>query len=459
VVTGTSLWTYKPTLQQLLGALPHLHHLHLPSLDSLSDYGIENAGAAAVAALAPLQHTTSLTSLVLEGPAGAAAQQQVQEILPSSLQRLGWSLQPAGTDEALPSFNCLTGLTALRLTKKAGAVNSHVGEDCFTSLRNLRQLVLEGIPISDAGLLACKEQLVTFAPGSWTQVLRQLTHLQMLGVGTTDPQITQQLLQQAPPVQALHVQLHYRPQEWGSPWVLQHYKWLAGLKRLGLTVEGLQAAPAELCSLTQLQRLTLTLDKLDKATAASWAQALGRLGNLEVLSVPAVLTACGGPWLTGLTRLAFFEVKPSLGGCVHETLPKWVHVNAAAAHIGRFVMQASADPSPTAASCSASTTTTSSSSSSSSSSGSFGSSASGHWHSGQTRMVCFAGFSTFSGISSSSVWSSVELYPAVVAAVPVLPPGVHLFKGSWRQLQQCGMDLWPAPVAARLRQVHLGCYY
>jgi hypothetical protein len=46
-----------------------------------------------------------------------------------------------------------------------------------------------------------------------------------------------------------------------------------------------------------------------------------------------------------------------------------------------------------------------------------------------------------------------QLHHAVVAAVPALPPGKHLFPSSWRYLQEIGVELWPAPVAARLRQL------
>jgi hypothetical protein len=48
---------------------------------------------------------------------------------------------------------------------------------------------------------------------------------------------------------------------------------------------------------------------------------------------------------------------------------------------------------------------------------------------------------------------TTHLHRAVVAAVPVLPPGKHLFMGSWKLLRQCGVELWPVPVAARLKQL------
>jgi hypothetical protein len=52
-----------------------------------------------------------------------------------------------------------------------------------------------------------------------------------------------------------------------------------------------------------------------------------------------------------------------------------------------------------------------------------------------------------------------DLQPAVqqhrAAAVPVLGPNKHLFRGSWQQLQECGVELWPEPVAARLQQLQL----
>jgi hypothetical protein len=47
----------------------------------------------------------------------------------------------------------------------------------------------------------------------------------------------------------------------------------------------------------------------------------------------------------------------------------------------------------------------------------------------------------------------VQLYQAVAAAVPVLPPNRHLFRGSWQELKTAGVELWPAPVAARLQQL------
>jgi hypothetical protein len=42
-----------------------------------------------------------------------------------------------------------------------------------------------------------------------------------------------------------------------------------------------------------------------------------------------------------------------------------------------------------------------------------------------------------------------------VSALAPLPPNKHVFRGSWQQLQECGLELWPAPVAARLQQLLL----
>jgi hypothetical protein len=426
------------TVQPLLGALPHLQHLHLPPFGGVGFRSQEEAEAAALDAVAPLQASTSLTSLVMEGPdkASAAAQQQLLANLPSSLQKLGWTSFPM--DPQPPSLDCLTGLTSLRLTNGQTVMQSELGDSAFTALTGLKQLVLEGVPISTGGLLACKEQLVTYSPLTTTQVLNKLTRLQMLGVAAGNAPQMQQLLQQAPPVQALQVQLQYSPltsaQEGSSTTgVLQHYRWLTGLQRLGLRVQGPQAAPAELGSLTQLQRLTLNME-VTPMVNASWTQALAGLVNLEVLQVPDVLTACGGQWLTGLTRLAFLEVKPLPSQHLY-------FMTAAAAHIGRFVMLGARDRSSTTlAACSSCQRTTNSSTSN----------GSGIGHSRHTKLVCFAACDSF---------SDAELYRAVVEAVPVVPPGVHLFLGSWRQLRQCGAEMWPAPVAARLQQVHMGCYY
>jgi hypothetical protein len=45
------------------------------------------------------------------------------------------------------------------------------------------------------------------------------------------------------------------------------------------------------------------------------------------------------------------------------------------------------------------------------------------------------------GCSSRLQPAAVELYGDVVAAVPVLPPGVHLFRGSLVQLRHCGVEM------------------
>jgi hypothetical protein len=65
----------------------------------------------------------------------------------------------------------------------------------------------------------------------------------------------------------------------------------------------------------------------------------------------------------------------------------------------------------------------------------------------QVRVVCL------SFKNSGATHHAARLRRALVAAVPVLPPGRHLFRGSWQQLQECGVELWPAPVAARLQQL------
>jgi hypothetical protein len=449
-------------LVPLLGALPYLQHLHLPLLGGNSFRNREEAGAAAVAALAPLQHSTSLTSLVLVGPAQAlpAARQQLLQALPPTLRHLGWNLD-VYRSEAQPTFDCLTGLTSLRLTQGA-MTHRFLREGCFIALTGLRRLVLEGALISDAGLLACKEQLVSLHSRHFVEeVLPHLTRLESLSVtaaGTAHE--TRQLLQQAPPLRALHVQLHApllesfqleevqdRPQEQptadsrDSPWVLQQYRWLTGLKQLGLELEWPLAAPKELCCLTQLQQLTLNALQVHPLTAASWAQALAGLVHLEVLSMPAVLTALEGPWLTGLTRLVVLQVGPAAGDS------GWFGMNAAAAHITQFLVPGSAGVSTKTA-----TAASSSGGSSSSSSSSSGSEANGDWLPQDFRMVCFSGLGSIIGTPVA------ELYHSVVAAVPVPPPQVHMYRGSLGQLQQCGVELWPAPVAARLQQLHLGCF-
>jgi hypothetical protein len=61
------------------------------------------------------------------------------------------------------------------------------------------------------------------------------------------------------------------------------------------------------------------------------------------------------------------------------------------------------------------------------------------------RMVCFG--------AALDIRQAAQLHRAVVAAVPMLPPSKHLFQGSWQQLQECGVELWPEPVAARLQQL------
>lgn len=61
------------------------------------------------------------------------------------------------------------------------------------------------------------------------------------------------------------------------------------------------------------------------------------------------------------------------------------------------------------------------------------------------RMVCFGAL--------WDIWQAVQLHRAVAAAVPVLPPSKHLFLGSWQRLQECGVELWPEAVAARLQQL------
>jgi hypothetical protein len=426
------------TLQPLMGALPHLQHLHLPLLYGVPPYSIdsqEEAGAAALAALAPLQHSTTLTNLVLSGPMDAteAAHVQLLSSLPGSLRELRWGMVGLEDPQQL-SFDHLTALTTLSLHDWSGDMVGCSKEDAFTSLRNLRQLDLRDIPVSDAGLLACKEQLVGLSPRTTTTVLSQLTRLQCLLLTYCNQHTTKELLQQAPPIKRLSVQLQTQASSectsGNGAWVLQQYKGLTRLEGLQMVVPGPQAAPTELHTLTQLQQLTLGMDTVDVPSAVSWAQALAGLVNLEGLSVPAVLTGCGGPWLTRLTRLALLEVTTSsllLGDSFDMQA-------AAAAHISQVLV-----PGAGSSSCGLTAAAPAGTSASSSSSSGVGQQPT------PVAMVCFAGF------QDTPQAAAVELYCALVAAVPVLPQGVHLFRGSLVQLQQCGVEMWPAPVAARLQ--------
>jgi hypothetical protein len=438
VVTAGALlrpFVYECTLRPLLGALPGLQHLHLHLTDppDLPDETSSSLASMTVGLLSrPLQQCTSLTSLVLDGPTrrgnvpvDAAAQAQLASGLPTSLRSLTWNLEVEGPVQL--SFGHLTALTHLHLKGDNMVILQDLVEDvastlldnAFTGLHQLRQLVLHQAPISDEGLLVCKEHLVALAPAHTTHVLAQLTRLQSLRV---DMGVSvQELLVEAPQLQELHVQLDggEDPPEvaWATPWVLQQYSGLTGLQRLSLSVADTQTAPLGLCALTQLKQLAIIDEEPGRKpeTCAAWAMAVAGLVNLEVLSVPAALTASWHPWLTGLTRLVVLEV------CSGDHTP--AEVASAASHIGRLL---AADVS---------------------NSGTSSSTAGLSRQMERVRMVCFNVI--------TSVQPAVQLHRAVAAAVPVLPRNKHLFRGSWQQLQECGVELWPEPVAARLQQLQL----
>jgi hypothetical protein len=372
-------------------------------------------------------------------------QQQLLDSLPPGLRALSWGF-PGGDGPQQLSFDSLTGLTSLHLQDSIRQVgSSELKENTFTALCRLRKLHLCDVPISDAGLLACKEQLVTLRPRGMTRVLGQLTNLQGLDVARCDAQVATQLLQQAPDVRALAVRLtdmHLRLPtatqvfcSWEVPGELQHYRGLTALRGLTLTVDAAQAAPIDMCLCTQLRQLSLSLGHQHKAHVATWVYSVAGLVNLEVLSVPVDFIASSRPWLTQLTRLVVLEVQtrtdledpmgllPRAGGCLD--------VNAAGLHLGQVLTHNTRSPRYAAANPIGSSSS---------------SSAGGLKPLDRVMVVC---------VKSGTGWAAAALlrHQAVLAAVRVLPPGVHLFNGSLNELRTNGVELWPAPVAARLRQL------
>jgi hypothetical protein len=417
-------------LPPLLAALPHLQHLHL-HLES-QYYGMvvglpsETVDQAVVAALAPLQHSTSLTSLALRGPSCQShildeVYAQLLSGLPPTLRSLEWREMELDDPQGL-SFDHLTGLTRLCLgsTAEGDDMDADLPGVSFTALRQPRQLELQGDWVSDQTLLAHQEQLVGLELGQVSPVLPQLTHLQRLRL-TQHPEDDYQpppkeLLEGAPPLRELNLFWGHGDSNWSIRWPLQQYEGLTGLEALGVDVVcyGLPpAAPLGMLGLTQLKQLSLSFCYCapDKTPLASWACVLAGLVNLELLTVPGMLTDCCHPWLIGLTRLAVLEVSNIEGV---DDIP------AAAAHISQLLA-----PTP------GSSTT-----------------AKMRGATGQVRVVCIAG-------GRRDVGGAAQLHKALVAAVPVLPPNMHLFRGTWQQLQECGVELWPAPVAERLQQLVL----
>jgi hypothetical protein len=306
-----------------------------------------------------------------------------------------------------------------------GDIRSSFPDDAFTALQQLRKLELDDIPMSDQGLLAYKEQLVQFLPYDDTFVFEQMTSLQALSFHIALDTPVGELLHKAPQVKELGVVLGPAEEDpalaaWARPGVLQQYRGLAGLQRLHLTVAGTHTPPLGLCALTQLRQLSVIVygqGEMKPADCISWALGVAGLVNLEVLSVPAALTACSHPWLTGLTRLAVLDV------C---GMQQSIDLASAAAHISRLLAADAATTRSSSIAC-----------------GSVGP-LSQAWQV-RPRVVCFS--------RSHQGEEAGQLLRAVAAAVPVLPPNRHLFMGSWQQLQECGVELWPAPVAARLQQL------
>jgi hypothetical protein len=421
-------------LWSLLGALPHLQHLNLwlkgpVNMDDPDDAAkVSSASSATAGSWAPFQHSTALTSLVLSGPscgrleATDAAHVQLLAQLPPTLRSLSWTVETQQPGQL--AFDRLTALTRLDLGPAELPMHGSFPDDAFTAMRQLRELELHHVLASEEMLVAHQEQLVGLTITDMTHVLPQLTRLRSLSFDTELDHLYPALLQQAPQLQALSLTLFSSlggpSAAWGTPWALQHYKGLTGLQRLSLSVDGAQAAPPALCALTQLKQLEVDVqfDDMEPMTSLSWVCALAGLVNLEVLVVPAVLTACWHPWLTGLTRLAVVEVS-STGQTIDTTL--------AAAHISRLLA-----PEPQ----------NRSSPDSRSSSSSRGGDRS------PLQVVCLSDDG-----HAQALTAGAQLHRAVVAAVPVLAPTRHLFQGGWYLLHTCGVELWPAPVAARLQQL------
>jgi hypothetical protein len=420
------------TLNPLLGALPHLQHLHLPLMGqvcSIDKLLLESA----VAALAPLQHSASLTSLVLDGPGFGTTGGQVDAVhgqllanLPHGLRSLTWRLQ-ALTRPRVLDFGHLSALTHLKLSNYGGHTLRCLLEDTFTGLRQLRELELHGISVTDQLLVAHEEQLVALAPKGNTPgwvplVLPQLKHLKALSMTTLSVSMDDlwQKVQQAPGLQELHIVLEPPDGQDGaesSQVYLQQYTQLCKLQKLDITVVFDNYGPQGLSALTQLKQLAISSwfgerDIPIGPWGSMWPQAVAALVNLEVLTMPAELTVGEQPWLTGLTRLAVLEVI-----CSSSTDMASVALDITP------LLAPEAD-------------------SSGSSAGSSGEGVS--LQEGRVMVVC---------VSNMNRHQAVQLKQAVAAAVPVLAPNKHLFLGGWELLQECGVELWPAPVAARLQQL------
>jgi hypothetical protein len=438
------------TLQPLWAALPHLHHLHL-CLVAPRDLPTGSFEEATVAALAPLQHSTSLTSLVLDGPSTGEYDAQLDAVytqllanLPCRLRSLTWYLRELDTPGVL-SFGHLSALTYLKLDGYQELFSPYMQQGpfpdgTFTGLQQLRKLELDSIPVSDELLLQHKEQLVGFTPAAGgvevPAVLDQLKQLQVFSMGPPSEPVAL-LWQQLQQLQEIGLVLPYQPNpeegEEARPGVLQHCSKLPKLRRLALNLSPSQPVPLELSALTQLTQLVVgcAAIRLSKQTSGpSWAQAVAGLANLEVLHLLAEFAACGAPWLTRLTRLVVLEVNCSSSVSCGAFDMNAVVVNnsdmaAVATHIGPLLAPPEGSSTSTATDSSSRRLEV-------------------RTQDKQVLVVC---------VSQLKRHEAEDLQQALAAAVPVLPPNKHLFRGSWKQLQQCGVELWPAPVAARLRQL------
>jgi hypothetical protein len=402
----------------------------------------EQVGEAALAALAPLQVSTSLTSLVLDGPERQqgtgglipdAAHVQLLGSLPCGLRSLSWSLYEMQDPRQL-SFDRLTGLTRLRLAHPQAHVEP-LGPAAFTALKHLRQLELDEIWTSDEGLLACKEQLVALKPQVWTDAVSKLTGLRSLSLTSGGDEEMASIVQQLPALQRYKVGVYNWDMEeeeeeegelpgWDCPCRIQRHVGMTRLQALELWVGDPMVPPPGLLPLAHLKQLRIEMHDMPEQMAVPWAWSLAGLVNLELLGIPAVLTACWHPWLTTLTRLVVLEVGAVTKLQRYQFVEQPFAVPSAAAHIAGLLETGTG-----ASSCSSSNNN---------------SSAGGPLRRAeQVRVVCFNGK------------EASRLHRPVMAAVPVLPPGKHLFLGSWKQLQECGVELWPAPVAARLQQLSI----
>jgi hypothetical protein len=530
VVTGTLVTAEvcRDALQPLLAALPHLRHLHLALLLRVEQFKhehFERASQAVLAALAPLQHSTSLTSLVLDGPRSTyelggipspTQQQQILAQLPASLCSLTWRLVGC-FDLGHWAFDHLPALRRLCVKRtELPDMVPHV----ITSLPKECQLALPVIPWVNLGadfdnegamhypggpVALYKEQLVALgldrcwleedekmvlqgyesnttdsedeqeaeaeeAPAS-QRLLPQLTALQSLVTKTRWRKHTKALLCQAPPLQELRVTLPLGHTPWddedwdgdsplwyedsplsyegsplsqdalpvGRPSVLRHYNHLSQLQRLKLTeLNAYFECPQELGGLTQLQQLGVKFRCYDRQQPdpTTWAHAVAGLVNLQVLRVPAELTTAGPPrWLTGLTRLEVLEVDARPAAQFDQ--------GSAAAHVSSLLVpppRAATSAAPAAEALAAALATAPAAASTAASAPAL------QPRSGAVLLVCFWD-------QEARDQQATQLHRAVAAAVPVLPAGKHLFLGPWKRLKEYGVELWPAPVAARLQQL------